>query len=371
MNTYYYPRPTHQDVLIEERYWNQTNNSHSGLEIFEWNLDGLTDRHLTILVHRMLMYATTCMALVRNREDVVYTLVLTILEHFNSRFTNQHETVRTLLNDLRCQTLGHFRLYKDTFLRTCTQEGLNLCNELHMARQLKTDKLRETSQLGVFCAKFGLRDPSGKSSNKDRYYKSSSTEGSHRKRRSRRRSKEEREARKSSRKSHIFTKYRSGRDLSKVKCYKCGQLGHIAPNCKLNKLKTLELDGETYEKVYGLLYTSGPNYDYDFDSGSDIELLDLFDNDKICDNPCTTCQGNTCNCEDDEIYKLQSQFQDFNMNTITSDNVIEFLKEVTDSKLREKIINSTTSSEASSSSSKPFENKKNDLNDFEYSTPYS
>jgi len=28
------------------------------------------------------------MALVKNREDVVYTLVLTILEHFNGRFTN-------------------------------------------------------------------------------------------------------------------------------------------------------------------------------------------------------------------------------------------------------------------------------------------
>ncbi|KAG5599206.1 hypothetical protein H5410_030576 [Solanum commersonii] len=136
-------------------------------------------------------------------------------------------------------------------------------------------------------------------------------------------------------------------------------------------LKTLELDGETYEKVYGLLYTSGLHDDYESDLGSNIELLDLFDNDKNCDSPSTTCQGNTCNCEDDEIYKLQSQFQDFNMNTITSDNVMELMKEVTDNKLCEKIINLANSNEASSSSSKPFENKKNDLNDFEYSAPYS
>ena len=153
MQTYYYNRPTPQDVLIEERDWNQTNTSYSGSEIYEWNLDGLTDRQLTILVHRMLMYATICksvkntdrnicrmivagftgqlrgwwdnylsvderamvinakatedgidnlgMALVANREDVVYTLILTILEHFNGRFTNQNETVRTLLNSLR------------------------------------------------------------------------------------------------------------------------------------------------------------------------------------------------------------------------------------------------------------------------------
>ncbi|KAG5577034.1 hypothetical protein H5410_057168 [Solanum commersonii] len=43
MQTYYYPRPTPQDVLIEERDWNQTNTSYSGSEIYEWNLNGLTD----------------------------------------------------------------------------------------------------------------------------------------------------------------------------------------------------------------------------------------------------------------------------------------------------------------------------------------
>ncbi|KAG5585088.1 hypothetical protein H5410_045522 [Solanum commersonii] len=161
MQTYYYPRQTPQDVLIEEHDWNQTNTSYSGSEIYEWNLDGLTDRHLTILVHRMLMYATICksvnntdrtickmiiagftgqlrgwwdnyisteakvvvinvkaanegidnpgFALVKNREDAVYTLVLTILEYFNGRFTNQYETVRSLLNGLRCRHLGEFR----------------------------------------------------------------------------------------------------------------------------------------------------------------------------------------------------------------------------------------------------------------------
>ncbi|KAG5580834.1 hypothetical protein H5410_051461 [Solanum commersonii] len=32
----------------------------------------------------------------------------------------------------------------------CTQEGINLCNELKLSRQLKIDKLRERSQLGDF-----------------------------------------------------------------------------------------------------------------------------------------------------------------------------------------------------------------------------
>ncbi|KAG5576939.1 hypothetical protein H5410_057073 [Solanum commersonii] len=73
------------------------------------------------------------------------------------------------------------------------------------------DKLKEKSELGDFCAQFGLPDPSAKSSNKSRYYKSSRTEGS--------------------------------------------------------------------------------NNDYESDSDSDIELLDLSDNDKNCDSPCTTAKG--------------------------------------------------------------------------------
>ncbi|KAG5630951.1 hypothetical protein H5410_002668 [Solanum commersonii] len=75
MHTYYYPRPTPQDVLIEERDWNQTNTSYSISQIYEWNLDGLADRQLTIMIHQMLMYATICKS-VKNTDRVICKMIV-------------------------------------------------------------------------------------------------------------------------------------------------------------------------------------------------------------------------------------------------------------------------------------------------------
>uniref|UniRef100_A0A1U7YJ58 Uncharacterized protein LOC104247626 n=1 Tax=Nicotiana sylvestris TaxID=4096 RepID=A0A1U7YJ58_NICSY len=121
MQAYYYSRPTPQDVLIEERDWNQTNTSYNGFtgQLRGWWDNYLSDEEKTTVINSTAVdegVDNIGMALVKVREDVVYTLILTILEYFNGRFTNGHETVYTLLNGLRCRTLSEFRWYKDTFM---------------------------------------------------------------------------------------------------------------------------------------------------------------------------------------------------------------------------------------------------------------
>ncbi|XP_028089917.1 uncharacterized protein LOC114289973 [Camellia sinensis] len=161
---YYYPRPTHVDVLYEEDFL-QNQRSYYSKTIYEWNIDGLSEYQIYEILQHMLMFATVCKqnentdhqvacfivsdftgilkgwwdnifeeerkeeiltttkpitdeltGLVHNEQDAICSLVNTIVLHFVGAISGIEDRSRELLQKLRCPSLSHFRWYKDVFM---------------------------------------------------------------------------------------------------------------------------------------------------------------------------------------------------------------------------------------------------------------
>ncbi|KAH0652525.1 hypothetical protein KY289_030203 [Solanum tuberosum] len=413
---FYYPRPTPQDVLLEEHEHIIT-NSYNGKEIYEWNIDGYTDRQIYTTVHRMLMYSTICKTnknsdktiadmitarftgklkgwwdnyLNQDQRDkvlqavkqegeqytqnAVYTLVLNIIEHFSERWSDNSETIRTLLQNLRCKTLTSFRFYKYVFLcrvmelpecnithwkskfidglpnlfaervrkairgdshsinyddytygkliSACVQEGLALCNEIKLNQQIKRHRLTERKQLGEFCEQFAFDIPKQKSREKEdtpKKKKKSSLKDYEKWKKKRIEKKLRRAEEGKGDSSKRRKKYR--RDYKKSDtCHKCGRFGYYAKDCRVKeKIKNLDVDDNIKDSLYKIMLNSDSGRSESDYSGSERspstseDLKALQQEDYITsEDDCSPCQqGMVCEKDLNEEDDLYKNYAQF------------------------------------------------------------
>ncbi|KAG5582689.1 hypothetical protein H5410_053316, partial [Solanum commersonii] len=309
-------------------------------------------------------------------QNAIYTLVLNIIEHFSRRWSDNSETIRTLLQNLRCKTLTSFRYYKDVFLcrvmelpecnsthwkskfidglptlfaervrkairgdnhsinyddytygkliSACVHEGLSLCNEIKLNQQIKRHRLNERKQLGEFYEQFAFDIPKQKSKDK---------EFSHKMKKS---SKKDYEKWK---KKKIEKKLRRAEEDT---CHKCGRYGHYAKDCRVKeKIKSLDIEDNLKDSLYKIMLNSdsgsGTEYSSEGESSTSEDLKALQQEDCLTsEDDCSPCQqGMTCEKdEEDDLYKIYDQFKELSLNVIDNDKVIELLQNIKDPKIR-------------------------------------
>nr|KYP35696.1 Enzymatic polyprotein [Cajanus cajan] len=195
----YYNRATAPDLLLKEKN-DQSFRSFSATNIYEWNIDGLTEYNILNTLQHMTMVSTAYQTALDSADeaiveiltsgfsgqlkgwwdnyvsdeekheiitavktdvegnviiqkgepipDAVNTLIMVIVKHFIGDPNIWKDRSGELLSNLKCRTLGDFRWYKDTFLtRVYTRDDSNqpFWKEKFLAGLPKSlgDKVRE------------------------------------------------------------------------------------------------------------------------------------------------------------------------------------------------------------------------------------
>ena len=226
-------------------------------------------------------------------QDSVIRLVYAITKHFIGDPTLFGARTTEILQNLRCRTLSDFKWYHDVFITTIMiredarasywkerflyglpkafndkvqeslrekhggtipfdsltygdlistvkKEGLKLCSQLKLQYQVKKDLKASRKDLGSFCAQYGISMPTPPSQiyKKQKPYREPPF-------------KKFTNKNKKDKPYKQFKKFKSQKsnaqksNKKEVRCFKCGQKGHIAPNCK-NKVNVLSDNEEEY-----------------------------------------------------------------------------------------------------------------------------
>ena len=154
------------------------------------------------------------------------------------------EKVQETLKEKYQRTIPYDNLTYGDLISEVKNEGLKLCSQLKLYYQIKKDLKASRKDLGYFCAQYGIEMPVpplqkhniSKYSTKRKSYSNKDYS-----------KKNYRKYKPHKNKSHKLQPQNPTKPHQKeIRCFKCGQKGHIAPNCRKQKLNVLFDSEEDY-----------------------------------------------------------------------------------------------------------------------------
>ncbi|RDY14522.1 hypothetical protein CR513_00406, partial [Mucuna pruriens] len=183
----YYPMSSLVDVQYEER-GDLVQNSFLGYEISEWNLDGMSEQVILDLTCQMTMATTayktkgfidqlkgwwdnlctehkklTILNSVKsetNQEDVVATLIYTIIQNFIGDPNIFKHGATNQLTNLYCPTMhygqpiGYESLTYGQLHNVIVEIGIQVCTDFKLQNKMRKENVSNKRELGTFCHQY-------------------------------------------------------------------------------------------------------------------------------------------------------------------------------------------------------------------------
>ena len=203
-----------------------------------------------------------------------------------------NDKVQESLREKHGGTIPFDSLTYGDLISTVKKEGLKLCSQLKLQYQVKKDLKASKKDLGSFCAQYGISMPTPPSqiSKKQKPYRETPFK----------KFKNKNKKGKPYKKLKKFKSHKSKEQISnkkEVRCFKCGQKGHIAPNCK-NKVNVLSDNEE--EEYYSENNSSSSETDKSqTDSEKEIEKIEN-----------CLCQINMLTADQELLLEMIDQIED-------------------------------------------------------------